>query len=401
MASSADNSTALQVMKDANADFLAFITNLRAFLTGQDPVTFDIGTGITVNSMLKLIDDYRNGKFQEIYLGNPNSGIYVKLSVGTDGNLYISDANGNLAYVNCDKIYASLIENCTAYSVTAEEARITSVNGKVAVSGGNVNLSSLTLNRLKANTFNSNNMNVQSMVVGSAFQCDGILSYGTRKFTPKSTRKMFVRSGSPLNDAADLLAFTTVDEHKIWDMTDPSKLQAEDLGFTEAMLLPEIPDVIEICGENAYGDFKTGGFFRRPYGCPYNVYAMFSRDGSDSSFNGLHLSEDYELAALFAWASGKVSTMSDGKTLVLTSFSAKDSGREIYYKTGPHFWRIYRIMRVTYSATNSNNPVSVEFDGLTKIPAYSCIRFIIGRHDSKSELPNQSPRTITYSLEFA
>ena len=73
MASTADNSTALQVMKDANADFLAFINNLRAFLTGQDPVTFDIGTGITVNSMLKLIDDYRNGKFNEIVLGTPES----------------------------------------------------------------------------------------------------------------------------------------------------------------------------------------------------------------------------------------------------------------------------------------------------------------------------------------
>lgn len=401
MASSADNSTALQVMVEANSDFLAFINNLREFLTGQNPVTFEIGTGITVNSMLKLIDDYRNGRFQEIYIGSPGSGTYIKMRVGNDGNLYISDANGNLAYVNCEKLSAAIVENCTAYNVTVENARITSANGKVSVSGGNVTLSSITVEKFKSNTFNSKNMYVQSMVVSSAFQCDGILSYGVRKFVPKATRRMFMRSGSSLNDAAGMLEFSTISGETWWDMSNPNKLQAEDLGFTEAANLPEIPDVVEVCGDNSYLDFMTGAVFRQPIECPYNIIALASRGGGDASFVTLHLSSDYEMAAMLAWASGKVMTIAGRKALCLTCFSVNVSGREIYYKTGSHYWKVYRFMRVTYAPTNSNLPLSVEFDGLIKIPAYSCIRFILGIHDSMSEYSGQSPRTITYSLEFA
>lgn len=404
MASTADNSTALQVMKDANADFLAFINNLRAFLTGQDPVTFDIGTGITVNSMLKLIDDYRNGKFNEIVLGTPSSGKYIKLSVSADGKLYISDANGNLAYVQCEKISSALIENSTAYNVTAENARIISVNGKVAVSGGNVKMSSLNIGTLKTSTLTAQNMNVNSMVVNSALQCDGILSYGTRKFAPKNVRKMFWRDNAPLNDAASYLVLENYNsEYKLWKMDEANNLKPEDLGFGTALFLPTTPDMVEICGENAYNDFHTGLLFTRaPTKRPYNVITMVPYGTSNNSLTTVYMkSPDYEFAALLAWATAKRDTMSSlGGVLFLTGFSMTDAGKEIYYKTGAHYWKVYRIMRITYSDTNPNQPVDVVFDGLTKIPAYSCIRFVLGVHDSRVETPTQTTRTLTFSLEL-
>ena len=159
--------------------------------------------------------------------------------------------------------------------------------------------------------------------------------------------------------------------------------------------------MVEVCGKNAYSDFRTGGLFSTAYKCPYNVSALVSRGNNVSSFVSLHLSDTYELAALFAWPTGYYADGSDGRVLSLMSFDPAKSGKEIYYKTGPRYWKIYRIMRVTYSESNSNVPESVEFDMLTVIPAYSCTRFIVGVHDSLVEDRSQSPRTITYSLEFA
>jgi hypothetical protein len=96
MASVADNSTALQVMKDANNDFMAFLISLRDFLSSKGVVTFYIGDGVTVNSLLTLIDDYRNGRFTEIVLGGMDTNTQVKLSTDAEGNLVVTDSKGAL-----------------------------------------------------------------------------------------------------------------------------------------------------------------------------------------------------------------------------------------------------------------------------------------------------------------
>lgn len=403
MASSADNSISLQVMAEANSDFLAFIQNLRAFLQGTDPVTFNVGSGITVNSLLKLINDYRNGVFNEIIIGGASSGTQIKLSVDSNGHLCVTDTAGNLAVIECDRISSSIIENCDVGNVTASGARIGSIAGAVSITGGNVQLKSLKIGNLTVTNFKANVMSAANLSVRGSLQCNGLLSYGTRKFVPNNVRNVFYRNGAPLNNASSLIKYTGT----TWDMTStPGSLVPADAGFqngvtTPALSCAAVPGMVRILGDNKYDDFVYGfggPTARGPAVNPDNIVVMIVGD-TGALFAVSITRRIYELAALLAWPCGSYNLTLDNGYLNLMTFVPSDNGKEIYYETLSEPWKIYRVMRVTY---NSGSAPAVEFAERVTLAPYSCTRFIARIHDSNVEQPSSTgPRVVVYSLEYA
>lgn len=410
MASSADNSTALKVMSDANSDFLAFISNIQAFFRGDSPVTFNIAGGLTVSSLMMLINDYRNGVFDRLTIGSPSGDNGIVLSF-SDGKLYVTDNAGNLAEIECSVIKSSVIEDSTALNVTAKGARIDSVVGSVSVSGGNVSLKSLKLDYLRATRAVANSVTVKSLSVDTNLQCNRILSYGARKFSPRSVRSVFYRNNAPLNNAVSYMHIDTTTDN--WDMVrDSTGLTPLDLGFKswQSGILSgtSVPDLVRIMGYNRYGDFVQRGTQALSWlrgtplmKAPPNVMAGTAVQGASSYFVAIDGSR-YEMAALMLWPTGICNLSVSEGFLYLMTFSASDSGKEIYYQVLSEAWKIYRVMRVTYSPTNPNAPVSIEFDGLVELPAYTCTRFIARIHDLSTEVPRYSgSRVVLHTLEYA
>lgn len=409
MASSADNSTALALMSEANSDFLEFINNLRAFLQGTEPVTFNIAGGITVNSLLKLINDYRNGSFQEVILGGPSSGTQIKLSVDSDGKLVVTDIDGNMAYVECSSIKSSVLEDCLAKNVTAENVKVLSVIGSVSVSGGTVRLKLMELRSLRTDMLRASTANVSNLTVTNNVQCTGLLSYGTRQFRPSSVRRVFYRDDAVLDNASSMLHISVTNE---WQMGVPSYLNPGDLGFKDSYMgispADSVPDLVSIMGDNAYRDFvgsiRAVGIIgrRAPLTLTDNILVSISSSVQGLSYVTVGFdTKRYELAAAMMWPTGAWYMQGANGYLYLTSFSSSDNGKEIYYQVLSNPWKIYRIMRVTYKDTQPDTPDSVSFDGMVELPAYSCTRFIARIHDSRNEQPSVSPRTVIYSLEYA
>ena len=398
MASVADNSTALQVMKDANNDFMAFLISLRDFLSSKGVVTFDIGDGVTVNSLLTLIDDYRNGRFTEVVLGGMDTNTQVKLSTDAEGNLVVTDSKGALVKVSCDKIVASTIENCYSNNVTVKGAHIESVSGKISVTGGNITLSGLNVDNLNVTgILDAGNMRVANLDVEQSVSCSGVTLMGSRKFVPASSRSVFERDGLPINNAASILVI----ENNTWDMDTDGNLTPEDLGFGVEqgnIEIPHVPDLVNILGDNAYTDFSRSSSFniRVPIGTTTNVGTIVE-SLSGNVYHQRPLEGTYALASVMLWPTGFRSvTIDDTGILYLTGFLKSDVGKDVYYRVGSNPWAIYRVMKVVYPV-NSEESAKVYFDCLTELPAYSCTRFIVGRKQS-----NRSGEIeIAYTLEFA
>ena len=405
MSSIADNVMALQVMNDANKDFLEFINNLREFLNGNATVTFNIDTGdgptTTVNSLMKLISDYRNGVFSEIVLGGPDSSTQIKLSVGTDSEnnpvLKVSDMDGNLVDVSCKKLDAAIIENCTVKTVTADACNIRSLTGSVSVIGGSVNLDSLNINnKLTVTELNTPTVNtLGGATVSGNISCSGLTVYGTRKFSPSYVRTAFMRDGAPIDNAARMYTV----EGSEWDMTgDRDYLNPGDVGFAlSSSATPEVlaADLIQIAGNNQYADFQTNGYATH---IPSNVVASVALPNT-SSYTTIEVTGlSTNLAALLLWPSGSYAMNGNG-VLELKSFARADIGKEIYYQVLGNTWKIYRYMEALYNGTTL---ASVKFRGLTELPQYSCTRFIMKSHDSAyGGVSSSSGRSVIYSLEFS
>lgn len=404
MSSIADNVMALQVMNDANKDFLEFINNLREFLNGDAPVTFNIDTGdgptTTVNSLMKLISDYKNGVFSEIVLGGPDSSTQIKLSVGTDSDnnpvLKVSDMNGNLVDVSCKKLDAAIIENCTVKTVTADACNISSVTGSVSVIGGSVNLDSLNINnKLTVTELNTPTVNTQggASVTGN-ISCAGMTIYGARKLNPQNVRSAFMRDGTPIDNAASMYSLNGDN----WVMYGSGNLSPKDVGFVqETSSTNEVvaADLITIAGDNKYSDFTVNDHATF---IPNNVVASVALPNT-STYTTIAISGfATNLAALLLWPSGSYTLLGNG-VLNLKSFARADIGKEIYYQVLGNTWKIYRYMEATYNGTTLE---SVKFRGLTELPKYSCTRFIMQCHDSIfGGVSSSSGRSVIYSLEFS
>lgn len=408
MASSADNSTALKLMTEVNSDFLEFINNLRDFLTGKEPVTFNIGGGITVNSLLNLISDYRNGKFDTLVLGDQSTGTQVELSVVTKviGDkevlcLSVRDANNptEQVYIECDRLTASKLDSCEAQTISVENARIGSITGSTSVRGGVVTLDALNVSVLGATVVNSSSMNVHNLFVDNYIQSNKMTLLGARQFVPKLVRNVFYRNDSPLDDASTYLHISD----SVWNMEGEGYLTPYDLGFAEepSRVSPiAVPDLVHIMGDNQYDDYKkTTLFVSTDLNIPSNIIAL-AETNHEGHWNQYPFEEsvNYAFASAIMWPTGFMSTLADGTTgaLYLTGFSSSDIGKEIYYRTGSTPWSIYRSLRVTHGASGS----TVYFGNPYEIPAYSCVRFIVGRHDSYP-WNTQDARTIDYTLELA
>lgn len=405
-----DNSAALEIMRDANNDFLEFIKNLRKFLTGTGPVTFNIGAGYTVSSIQDLINDYRNGKFNTVILGGSDSGTQVRLHVDSQGNLVISDMQGHLVTLLCSRVAASQIENCTVDKVEAYDCRIYSISGTTSVTGGNATLDSLSLVRLTTEILDVVSAEVQKLTVTGSMTCNEILCYGSRKFVPKTTRNVFYRNNQALNNAASLLEFAPTGE---WIMTEYyngsynyTRLKPFDVGVRSGDLsrVPPsgtvVPDLIRIYGNTQYGDFvRTSGlFFSFPMVVPSNVKA-FVAGPTGGSFTEVPVEGTPELAATLLWPTAMTPTIQSGAgVMYFTSFSPNDLGKEIYYEIRENPWKIYRRMRVDYDHSDNTKPIGVSFEGLVELPEYTCSRYIVRAHDSMFDNPSVR-RTVIYSLE--
>ena len=136
MAGTVDTQATLETLSKANNDVVELIGKLRAFLTSVSSITFELGTGnITVNSLLKLINDYKKGIFSSIILGEDPINGQVILSADDDGKLKVTDTNGTLVQVQCSKLVASIIENCVANNVVARSCSISDLVASIGITG--------------------------------------------------------------------------------------------------------------------------------------------------------------------------------------------------------------------------------------------------------------------------
>ena len=393
MASIADNSTALQVMADANKDFLTLILNLRAFLSGLDPVTFTVGgQDITVNSLLKIINDYRNGDFNEVVLGGQDSNTRIKLFVNANGELAITDNQGNLATLTCDKLSTSTIDKCKCDEVTANGATIGWAEGTVNVRGGNFSFSQLKLNYLDVGVLNAGGITAKDLEVNGRVTCSELFVTGTRRFTPQKVRNVFYRNNSPLDNAASLISISNNE----WNMA--TGLTPADLGFVtyngDRTAGAVVPDIIKICGNNKYSDFKgSAGFITIALRLPQNVDAYVADEGATNFYVVEMGSTIYPFAALMLWPTGLYAPTEN--QLNLCSFAPSDIGKEIYYQVMENPWKIYRTMVLDYSGPSDRTPNAISFENLVDLPAYSCRRFIVNCHT----ISDDSSKKVVYSLE--
>lgn len=349
MASVLDNITALETMREANEDVLELIGNLKEVLTGINPVTFNMGDySITVDSISKLIDGYRNGRFESIVLGNQTTGgKQVILSVTPEGVLNITDANGRLVTLNCEALNTSHVINSTTDRVTANDCRITSVKGAVSVSGGTYRAAQEIVDSMTATTLSGTIASIDNLNVGGSLSCNRVY-YGTRKLSITNVRNIFYNR-RPLDKYQLILNDSLPKSTNVWDMS-VTNGSPRDFGFTEN--LEPMPGMICIQGLNKYKSFA--GY------SPTNVKVSHSGNTFDIPM------PEYSFSAVLLWPTGYIDT--DNNRLLLTHFSQADLGNDIYYMTGGEKWIIYRTMTIDGEAATFGNPYM--------LPPYSCIRFI-------------------------
>lgn len=423
MAGTVDTQATLETLSEANNDVVELIGKLRAFLTSVSSITFELGTGnITVNSLLKLINDYKKGIFSSIILGEDPINGQVILSADEDGNLKVTDTNGTLVQVQCSKLVASIIENCVAHNVVARSCSISDLVASISVTGGVASLDSLDVADLKVDTLDVDTLNASNLTVGSRIVCSSLLSYGARKFVPQNTRTIFERDGGVLNDANKSLNISSVLDQ--WLMIgSPTYLNPGDAGFIDAGVLgyeqsgviagTVLPDMISFRGNTTYGSFVTRGGRTdsyitptqgsgSPLRAPRNVQACVVLQGQTHLID-LGVSAPPELAALLAWPCGHYNLYTPSGNFYVSNFGDASIGKDIYYKVLKNTWKIYRQMRITFAELNSQQIVSVTFEGLTELPSYSCSRFIANKYDSAQDFTATgiSSRYILYSLDFA
>jgi len=408
MAGTVDTQATLETLSKANNDVVELIGKLRAFLTSVSTITFELGSGnITVNSLLKLINDYKKGTFSSIILGeDPISG-QVVLSADEDGTLKVTDTNGTLVQVQCSKLVASIIENCIANNVVARSCSISDLAASISITGGVASLDSLDVADLKVDTLDVDTLTATNLTVGSRIVCSSLLSYGARKFVPQNTRTLFERDGGVLNDANKSLIIMA----ERWFMTgSPTYLNPGDAGFIDAGVRgyeqsgviagTVLPDMISFRGNNTYDSFVTRGS-GSPLRAPLNVQACVVLQGQTHIIS-LGVRDTPELAALLAWPCGHYSLYTNYENLYVSNFGDTSIGKDIYYKVLKNTWKIYRQMRVTFAELNSQQIVRVTFEGLTELPSYSCSRFIANKYDSAQDFTAiGTSRYILYSLDFA
>lgn len=368
--SNPDFSTALQRIREANADFLSLVTQIRDFLTSDKEITFALSDEtIVVKGLLALIDAYKNGQFNSVVLDNGSS--RVILSLDTDGNLRVEDVGGNLVKVVCTELAASKITSATITSVTADNCTIKSASGTMNVIGGDVALDTLSVQEeLTTTSATAKNVTAENVTAGSSYTTD-LYIQGDRRMAFPNQRMVFVDGGAPVNDFAGKMSGGY--SGNVWDWSN-STAKPYMLGISSES--PVIPDLICFQGNNKYSDFNRLPFIPNVL---ENVQAQASV--GITSATRVTFTDDPEMAAVFAAPWMYVDEYN--KQLVLREFRPEDVGKEIYYRTFGSPWKVYRTLTFHYS--NYNLPISATLGMPYEIPAYSCVRFTINRAGANTE----------------
>jgi hypothetical protein len=167
-----------------------------------------------------------------------------------------------------------------------------------------------------------------------------------------------------------------------------------------------VPDMIQFMGDTEFEDFRYRPSFISRYTsmpAPANLMVYVTLPGTNTPQLVTDISDraGCSFAALLAFPTGGYTTAGgDNGTWYLTGFSQIDIGKEVYYKTLDKEWRIYRTMTVTCQSDMST-PSSVSFGSPTRIPPYSCVRFIVNCLDKTETAGTTTTRKVVYALEFA
>lgn len=368
-----DYNTAIRDIREANDEFIQLLTKLRNILTTSDELEFVLGNDkIVIEGLLALIDNYRNGKFQSVTIGTSPDCVVLSIE---DGNLKVSDLGGNLVGVVCSGLSFADIANTTIDSATIRDCEVESVNGSVAVSGGNVSLDNIEVTKLTATSIVARNVNGYTASVESSYTSD-LYIQGDRRMAFPDQRNVFYDDGVAVDGFASKILSGYSDGVWTWDSTTDAKPSM--LGLT-AMTRVGIPSLITICGNNNYNDFKD--ILQRPYGLK-NLVAW--RDGSSVAVS--MTADNFVMASVFLWPYATYELyapyQSDTKDIVVSEFREEDIGKEVYYRTSASPWTIYRTLKMNY---NNLTAISAEFGSPYEIPPYSCVRFIVGRTGSAQE----------------
>jgi hypothetical protein len=374
--SALDYNTAIRGIRVANSDFLQLLYQLRDVLTSSKELTFTLGDeDIVIEGLLALIDNYRNGKFQSVTIGTAPD--CVKLSID-DGNLKVTDLGGNLVGVVCSGLSFSDIADTTIASATLRDCEVESVNGSVAVSGGNVSFDNIEVTKLTATSIVARNVNGYTASVESSYTSD-LYIQGDRRMAFPDQRNVFYDDGVAVDGFASKILSGYSDGVWTWDSTTDAKPSM--LGLT-AMDRVGIPSLITICGNNNYNDFKD--IIQRPYGLK-NLVAWMSGVSGDENLVSMS-SDNYVMASVFLWPYATYELyapyQSDTKDIVVSEFREEDIGKEVYYRTSASSWTIYRTLKMNY---NNLSPISAQFGSPYEIPPYSCVKFIVSRTGSAQE----------------
>lgn len=367
-----DYNTAIKGIREANEDFIQLLSKLRDFLTTNKELTFTIGDEtVVVDGLLELIDNYRNGKYQSVIIGTDADA--VMLSIDGDGNLKVSDVNGNLVGVVCSELSFSDISDTTIDSATIRECNIENVSGSVKVSGGTV-----TLESINVGTFEAQSIVAQKNLSGYAASIEAsyarnLYIQGDRRMAFPVQRNVFYEGGFAIDSFASKMASGYSNDVWTWSSSTakPSMLglQQGDRG--------EIPSLITICGNNKYSDFLNQ--LGQPNGLK-NLTAFAFVDNTPAKADVPMTVDDSNMASVFVWPYAEYALSSQyyqfAERLVVSEFGEDDIGKEVYYRTGASAWTIYRTLTINY---NNLAPISATLGSPYEIPPYSCVRFIVGR----------------------
>lgn len=381
MSNNLDFNTAIKKMREVNADMLQLIAQLRDFLTTDKELEFSLGNeSIFIKGLLSLMDNYRNGKFQSVTIGTEPDA--VVLSMDGEGNLKVTDTAGNLVGVMCTGISFSDIADTAIDKATITDCTVDSLKGSVKVSGGKVSLETLKIEgNFVAQTAVVNSIDSNSAEIDDAYVRQ-LYIQGDRRMAFKDTRDVFAYNTSPgVTDPVDDFASKLSGGYNLSDMVwdwDSSTAKPSMLGIDPTD--NTIPSLITICGNNKYEDFRST--------LPPVQYGISNVkvDFVDPSVIAVVLTNEYaDMASVFLWPSLRYETVSYGgvaKNIVVHEFSSTDVGKEVYYRTSASPWVIYRTLTVHY---NNMAPISATLGTPYTIPAYSCVKFIVGRTGTASD----------------
>lgn len=369
--STLDYNTAIRDIRVANDDFIQLLAKLHDFLTTNKTLKFYFGDEtVVIDGLLALIDNYKNGRFTSVTIGVGDNS--VLLSVDTEGNLKVSDINGNLVGVVCSGLSFSDISDTTIDSATMTECNIESVVGDIKVSGGEISLESLHANNLSATSLVARNISTTIATIEESHTTDMYIQ-GDRRMAFSDTRNVFYEGGVTIDSFVEKMegGYSGANPIWVWDncVAKPSMLglQQQNLGT--------LPNLITICGNNKYSDFMT--FLGRPFNIN-NVVGFAFVDNTPAV--KVSLTEVPLMASVFLWPyaayEGYVFTNWDNKNIYVSEFKPEDIGKEIYYRTAGSAWTIYRTLTIHY---NNQQAISASLGTPYEIPPYSCVKFIVNR----------------------